>query len=302
MQKVVRQVLVFSLVIAFGVAFGQQTYEGQTVNQIDEEGKKTGLWVILGKDQTKPGYQPDQVVEKGEYASGRKTGLWTLFYPSNTVKSEITYSNGRPRGPYKVYYENGQLEEDGNWRSNRNTGAFKRYYEDGQVAQDFNFSPGGKREGEQIYYYENGQVMIQGNWNGGKESGELKRWYDNGELKSVQYFDEGKSDPTKTKTYGDPEQLASADPEPIPQPTESGVKTTVVVNTQKEKPNVGRFDGNGKHTLYNKNKQVTQKGLFVNGKLKDGEIRRYNKDGILEKIEVYKNFGYVGDGVVTEEQ
>jgi len=269
-------------------------------NQTNEAGRKVGYWKLTGADKPTPGYDESTVVEEGEFQDGRKVGLWKAYYPSGKLKSEITHENGRPKGPYTTYYENGQIEERGNWGLNKNMGKFTRYYENGQVQQDFTFDETGKRNGVQKYYHENGQLMIEGNWNGGKEDGAVKEYYANGDLKSVRVFNGGKMDAAKSqfKEASIPAVAVKDDPEPV-NDDNNKVKTTIAVSQQEAAPNIGRFDSNGPHTLYNKNRQIHQKGIFKNGRLMDGIIYKYSKDGILETIEIYSNGQYVGEGVIT---
>ena len=57
---------------------------------------------------------------------------------------------------------------------------------------------------------------------------------------------------------------------------------------------------NGKHTLYNKSKQVTKDGVFKDNRLMEGKAYIYNDNGILERISVYKNGSYAGDTEVEK--
>ncbi|MEZ4722872.1 MAG: toxin-antitoxin system YwqK family antitoxin [Flavobacteriales bacterium] len=268
-------------------------------NAMNAEGRKHGPWVILGADAGKPGYAPDAKVEEGTFENGRKVGMWKMYYPSGKLKSEINHEGGRPKGPYKTYYENGVVEEEGNWALNKQTGNFKRYYENGQVSQQFTFNETGKREGKQTYFYENGQVMIEGNWNGGKEDGEIKEYFEDGSVKSVRVFDGGNMDASKStfKEPPSPQVAVKAEPEPVKDESNK-VKTTVKVAAADAKPNIGYFDGNGQHTLYNKNRQISQKGEFKSGRLWDGKWYKYDSNGILTNVEIYQNGQYIGEGVI----
>lgn len=268
-------------------------------NQTNAEGRKIGYWVITGQIANQPGYAPEAKVEEGEFADGRKVGTWKSYYPSGKIKNQIAYEAGRPKGPYTTYYENGQIEEQGNWSLTKNYGSFKRFYENGKVAQEFTFDESGKRNGTQKYYHENGQLMIVGDWNGGKESGAVTEYYENGEVKSIRVFNDGAMDESKStfKEPKTPSQATSIEPEPV-RDDANKVKTAVAVSTTEAAPNIGYFNGNGQHTLYNKNKQISQKGEFKNGKLWDGKFYKYDKDGILTNIEIYQNGAYVGEGVI----
>ena len=274
----------------------------QAQNAVNENGRKDGHWEIKAGDAGKRDYPADATYEEGDFSNGRKIGVWKTFYPDGKPKSEITFENGRPKGPYKTYFANGQLEEDGNWSLTKNYGTFKRFYEDGTVHQEFEFNATGKRTGTQKYYHPNGKLAIEGNWDGGKESGEVKEYYETGELRVSRFFNDGVNDDTKTKQFKSKVLTnvpAVKEPEPV-KDENNKVKAAVAVNQTQLKANIGVFDGNGAHTLYNKNRQIAQKGVFKDGRMRDGKIYRYNRDGILERIEVYQAGKYIGEGVIEE--
>ena len=52
---------------------------------------------------------------------------------------------------------------------------------------------------------------------------------------------------------------------------------------------------NGYYVLYNRNKQKTKDGTFVDNRLKDGKNYIYDDKGVLVRVELYKDFKYIGD-------
>lgn len=271
--------------------------EGDTINYIDENNLKQGFWKIFGRMKRLPGYEPDQVIEQGNYKNSRKQGLWTKFFPSGKTKSEIEYLNSRPNGAYKTYYENGQVEEEGTWKNNRNTSAFKRYYENGQVSQDFAFNTSGKRDGKgkQTYYYENGQVMIEADIEAGKEKF-VKEFYEDGSVKAEKNYKDGKLDVANTKVYESKTPVKDRDAEEL---KKAPVK--IVKVEEGESSNNKKFDGNGQYKLYNANKQISKDGFFKNYRLINGMRYKYNSNGILISIEKYKDGRYIGDAPLPKE-
>jgi antitoxin component YwqK of YwqJK toxin-antitoxin module len=57
-----------------------------------------------------------------------------------------------------------------------------------------------------------------------------------------------------------------------------------------------RFNPNGYNTIYNPNEDIWMDGDFKNGQLWDGRVRDYDKNGIVQKIRVFKNGVYHSDG------
>ena len=122
----------------------------------------------------------------------------------------------------------------------------------------------------------------------GRENGFLRRYYNNGELKAAMTCTNGEVDSTSVQLH---------------QPTEGKVvKRTEAVDSRKPKtvrgdrPNpVVNFVADGHNILYNKHKQMSQDGHFKDGRLYDGTWYRYDENGILLRIERYKEGRYVGN-------
>ena len=277
----------------FGVAFSQnkqfKLVGKDTINYVDVAGKKQGTWIVFGKDKNEPCYQPEQKAEEGKYKENRKTGQWVEYYCNGIPKSKVTFVNGRPDGYAVTYHENGKVYEEGLWKNNRWVGDYKMYYENGNVQHDFTFNEGGKREGNQKYFHENSELAIEGNFKNGKEAGVIKEYNENGDLKATKNFNEGSVDVASIKVY-ETKPVAKA-----PEKVSTDMPKAIVSKEEKALNSNAPMVLNGKHTLFNKNKQVSKDGIFKDNRLIDGKAYQYNENGILERVSVYKNGVYVGD-------
>ena len=261
-----------------------EVFEGDTINQVDIDGKKQGFWKIW---YTKGG----QLKEEGKYKSSRKNGLWKKYYPEGEMWSQITYKNNRPAGDFTTYYQNGVIEEKGSFYTSgrgKYTGDFVRYHENGNISQEKKFNESGKTNGVQKLYHENGQVAVEWSSTNGMEVGELTRYYENGDVEEKKMYDAA-GVITSSKSF----EMKDT-PAPI-------VEEVVEVKPKRKAPFGGAGIGSGNKTLYNSNLQIYMKGEFANGKLKNGRVYLYSIDGLLEKIEIFKNFEYRGDAVIEEE-
>ncbi|NQX93175.1 MAG: hypothetical protein HRT74_13820, partial [Flavobacteriales bacterium] len=190
------------------------------------------------------------------------------------------------------------LEEKGTWHRNKNVGNFERYHENGEPQQKFFFADNGKRNGVQQYFHDNGNLELEVNIVNGKESGKMKRFYPDGTLKEEKVLTDGKLEPGSTKNYSHKKYKAKEGPKEI---VKEDIPEEKVEESPEKTNSASAFKPNGFNTLYNKNKQVTQIGEFRNGRLWNGRWNRYNGDGILIRIEIYKNGRYIGTGVISEE-
>lgn len=279
--------------LSFGAVSSQaqkfQMLGKDTINYVDVSGKKQGTWIIYGKDKNEPCYQPEQKAEEGKFRENRKTGQWIEYYCNGQPKSKVTFVNGRPDGYAVTYHENGKIYEEGMWKNNRWVGDYKMFYENGNVQHDFTFNNGGKREGNQKYYHENSELAIEGNFKNGKEAGVVKEYNENGELKATKNFNEGNVDVASIKTF-ETKTVAKA-----PEKVSTEMPKALVTKEEKTSNSNVAMVLNGKHTLYNKNKQVSKDGIFKDNRLIDGKAYFYNNNGILDHVSVYKNGIYVGD-------
>jgi antitoxin component YwqK of YwqJK toxin-antitoxin module len=292
-QDVMKKLLLFVLICQSALA---QSTNSDTLNQVDAStGLKQGYWIVLNNIKKLPDYPAEAKVEEGKFADNKKIGVWKMYFPNGTTKSEITYTNNRPSGYAKMYYENGKVQEEGNWENNRWVGDYKSYYENGQAFYDFKYTATGKREGEQKYYYENGQVMMKGVMHDGKEAGVWEEHYENGDLRAKKAFNEGALDAENTEVYAPKQPLP-------PKKEEVSKEPPKIADVSKEKTNGAYkpFDGNGYAKLFLPGARLSKDGEFKNFRLMDGKDYIYNTDGILERIAVYKAGKYVGDAPIED--
>lgn len=281
------------MLAAMGPTWAQASTDQDTLNRVDDMGRKHGYWRFVAPSTEKAGYPDGALVEEGRYNGGKRVGLWRRYWPNGKVMSEITYQMGRPKGAYTTYYPNGRVEEQGTWDLDRNTGKFQRWHPNGQLAQDFVFNAYGVRDGEQKYFHENGKLAVQVNVEEGKEDGTLKRYTADGQLQQVAEFNDGVVNPANSRYIRSVPKAddVKADPKAAPAPAVTPAETT----------NAVAFRENGFNTLYDRQLRISQQGEFVNGRLYDGKRYIYDANGILSRIQVYKGGRYAGDAVITDE-
>lgn len=283
--------------MVFSAAIAQSN---DTINQV-VEGKRIGYWILTGEMKKDKNYNPVSKVEEGYFDNGRKKGLWTKYYPKGSVKSKITYVNGRAQGDFVIYYKNGKIEEKGTWKSKVYSGDFVRYYEDGTVSQKKFFNEKGKTEGKVTYYYPNGQAELVFETVNGKGSGQATRQWPNGDVKEVITFNEkGETTTTGTIERIKPE-LENAE-EIISAKQKIEEKDPVLAEGEL---NIGPLPSakgmllkDGYHKTYNENKDILMDGQFKGGKLWTGKHYKYDENGLLERIDVYKDGKFSGNGVL----
>ena len=121
----------------------------------------------------------------------------------------------------------------------------------------------------------------------------MTRYYPNGDIKETKEFDAGQMKEVSLKRY-----------EPVrPEPPQEVLALEPVkhsVKVKEDKPNIEVFKSTGENTLYNRDRLISQTGYFKNGRLWNGKWYRYDGDGMLISIEVYREGVMIGEAPLPE--
>jgi antitoxin component YwqK of YwqJK toxin-antitoxin module len=283
--------------LVFFVSIGSYTYAEEVrhsneeqddpkVNQKDDEGRKQGKWITFGKDEPEKGYPMEGKISEGTYKDDRRNGRWTMYYKDGeTPKIEGEFVNNRPNGPFVRYHPNGQMKEMGTFNKRRYTDSLKRFNEEGIVVYESSYNEAGKEAGEVKYFHDNGKPEFIYQATNGVPTGKATRYWPNGDVKEeITYAADG----TVKETTGEVERVnppvnkeKTGDENAPKGPAPSGVKD---------------FKPNEYNKIYNDDKELWMEGDFKNGRLHDGRLYVYDEDGLLLKVEVYKEGVYHSDG------
>ncbi|WP_066756562.1 toxin-antitoxin system YwqK family antitoxin [Crocinitomix algicola] len=257
-------------------------------NKRDEQGRRQGMWTIWGYDNPAKGYPPNGKIEEGNYTDDRKNGEWIKYHiDGKTPRLKGMYIDNRPNGPYVKFWDNGQVMEEGNFTGGKQVEVYKRYYENGVISQEKYFNEEGKEDGTVRYYHPNGKIEFEYTKKDGVTTGEAKRYYPNGDLKEVIEYKDGEIKSREEKERVNPPYNTEPEVSVPPANAPDGSKGTT---------NGKRFKKNGYNKIYNSDQELWMDGEFKSGKLWDGKLYKYDSDGILLKIEVWKKGKYHSDG------
>ncbi|MDH4474063.1 MAG: hypothetical protein QE487_15755 [Fluviicola sp.] len=254
-----------------------------TINQRDSNGLKQGYWIYYGSDRPESGIPANGKVEEGTYIDDKKEGIWIKYHNDGvTPKLKAEYKNNRPVGNYTTI--RGNIIEIGNFEKNQYHDSVIRGSSLGREYEAF-FNENGKEEGRVNYYYSSGQLEFTYNSVNGTPTGKATRYYENGDIKErIEYSEDGSV--AKSEQFGqvnlDPSEIISAE------------KAPSLVNPMYTKGIKWNPDGYNK--VYNEDDEVWQDGIFKEGKLWEGKLYVYDRDGILLRVKVFKNGVYHSDG------
>jgi antitoxin component YwqK of YwqJK toxin-antitoxin module len=138
---------------------------------------------------------------------GRKTGPWTVTYPSGKKRYEATFSEGKPVGEMVRYYENGAVQARMLFDPETDRSFATFFYENGRKAAEGTYVnqekdsvwtyysefdgtirirepyQQGKLEGTVSNYYPDGAVSEEVHWKNHQREGAWKQYYTDGSLR-----------------------------------------------------------------------------------------------------------------------
>jgi antitoxin component YwqK of YwqJK toxin-antitoxin module len=254
------------------------TINGQNLK--DKQGKRTGKWVIFNSKDLK--------IEEGVFVNGRKEGQWVKYFEDGKApKLKGSYSNNRPDGEFIRYYKNGKIREKGSFSKSKLKGEYIRYHSNGNIEYIGSYNNLGEESGVIQYFYKNGGLELEYTMKNAHLNGKLTRYFEDGSLKSsILFSEDGNIIESKILEKKLPEKKIvntennSDNPPNLINPKTKGVK----------------FNFFGYNKVYNENDEIWMDGIFKNGQLLDGKVYRYDRDGILQRVLVYKNGKYHSEG------
>lgn len=256
---------------------------------VEDDNGRQGMWTIWGRMKPEKGYPEDGKIEEGNYVDSRKNGEWIKYHKDGkTPRLKGMYIDNRPNGAYTKFYPNGVVMEEGKFTSGKQVEVFKRYYDTGVISQEKYFNEDGKEDGEIKYYHPNGQLEFVYTKKDGVTTGEATRYYPNGDVKEViMYNNDGTVASRIEKDRVNPPYTEEVVVEEPSSEAPDGTQGTT---------NGKKFKKNGYNKVYNSDQELWMDGEFKSGKLWDGKLYKYDSDGILLKIEVWKKGKYHSDG------
>ncbi|MCW5912937.1 MAG: toxin-antitoxin system YwqK family antitoxin [Cyclobacteriaceae bacterium] len=125
---------------------------------------------------------------EGDFAEGKRNGLWKHYYASGKVSSEGMYENDEPVGIWNYYFEDGALSASGEYKGGKKNGYWNVLAPGGKKKSEINYVMG---SGEYREYYTNGKLRVKGKIEDGKSHGLWSYYTEEGRLEGECDFAQG---------------------------------------------------------------------------------------------------------------
>lgn len=187
-----------------GRRVGLQLYESgrlvrsQSINQIDDYGRKQGLWMD---------FHPNlQVKFEGPYVNDLKNGYWKYYRANGNllrvekwimgVLQEGSAETAKVAIKRKLDPKTGKLQYKGSYRNGKPVGLHREYGPDGSVVASKIYENGvllsegivdeqGRRQGPWKFFYPDRQLKAEGSYRDDRKIGNWRYYFDNGGLEQT---------------------------------------------------------------------------------------------------------------------
>ncbi|MCX7549322.1 toxin-antitoxin system YwqK family antitoxin [Xanthomarina sp. F2636L] len=171
------------LVILF--LFIPTIFIAQNINQLDENGKRHGIW--------KKNFDKTQIIRyEGEFYHGKEIGVFKFYKNINNeaVLTATKHFNDKDNLAEVTYYaSNGKVISKGIMNGKDYQGEWTYYHKNStQVMTSEHYNNQGQLDGESLVYYNSGQLAEKRVYKDNKLQGKATWYYENGnEMKTYVY-------------------------------------------------------------------------------------------------------------------
>lgn len=254
-MKKVLCVLIFSALINYANA--QQKFYimyGDTLNLLDSQNKKQGLW----QDTTFGN------VSKGYYVDSKKDGMWITYNSKNVITKMESYKNGLKHGTFAFLDDYGYYKSEATYKNDNLNGPQRNFAAGGRILKEEYYLNGSMHGLKKVYYEQNNMILEESYYKYGLRDSIAKYYNSNGNLIAIY--------PYKMGNF------------------EGVVKTFYSSGNLQSEETYSQNISNGAYKEYfdDSLKKVKLSGQNING-IKEGKWIEYDIDGKVIKTTTYKN-------------
>ncbi|MGB0975905.1 MAG: toxin-antitoxin system YwqK family antitoxin [Prolixibacteraceae bacterium] len=167
-------------VISYIGSLAAQTKE---INQLDNNGKKTGIWVVKRSDGT--------IKYRGLFEDGKPKNKLYRYHKNGKLKCVLDFANNDADTVMVSFYDTlGVKATTGRYVQKKKDGTWKVYESGRLLIATLQFKKN-VLDGVARTYYNNGSIKSVAQWKEGKLSGNKFEYYKGGEIRSRSQYKDG---------------------------------------------------------------------------------------------------------------
>lgn len=169
-MKIIKFSLLILLLLSCTALFAQEKF-----NQVDNKGKKDGIWKGIFEDSKRPRYE-------GTFKNGVEVGTFKYFddTKAQTVIATRVFSENGTLAQTTFYDQKNNKVSEGKTINRLNEGVWNYYHKASKQLMKVENYKNGKLEGVQIIYFPSGKIAEENNYKAGKREGVYKIYTENG--------------------------------------------------------------------------------------------------------------------------
>lgn len=283
-----------------------------TLNRLNDKGQRIGWWV-LNKDN-RPVAHGELKAKEGRYINGRKFGAWINYYEDGVTPRLIgEYADNRPSGAYFRFDRKGKMKQASCVPSKIRVSQFietsntlfscKMFFESREAVagQVFFTRKIFNNKNVAVRFWLESAVKIESNEFTTVDYDWLDVNYNRLLLNYLLIRTPKKELPQAAIPQEIAEQMTRQEAHQETAEEREAREKHYYYPPVVRNPRVAKgldFKPNGMNKLYSDQSEIWIDGYFKNGRLLDGKVFVYDRDGILLKVRVYKDGVYKTDGVL----
>ena len=157
------------------IVFFTTSLFAQTINQLDANGKKQGVWKGTYEQSKRPRYE-------GTFEHGKEVGMFK-FFDDTSVGTLIATREFNPKDNscYSIFYnQKGNKVSEGKLVNKLYVGEWKYYHEDSPLVMTSENYSNGKLNGLRKVTYPSGKIAEEAYYKNGKKDGSYKKYTESG--------------------------------------------------------------------------------------------------------------------------
>ncbi len=172
------------LAITIASLFLSVAIKAQEVNQLDANGKRTGVW--------RKYYENGKLRYQGQFKNGKEIGVFEFYAPHSSYPSIIKEFSENSDTAVVKFYEKTRLKTIGKMIGKNREGKWTYYFSDGtKIFSEENYI-NGKLNGILKNYYANGNLTEETFYKNGQKNGLSKIYTEKGILIEEVLYENGK--------------------------------------------------------------------------------------------------------------
>ena len=274
MIKRVRIVMLIAGMLACNVGMAQ------SLNQIDDQGRKQGKWQKKYPRSVAMRYE-------GQFKDDKPVGEFKYYSPNGFLESVLRYKDDGTCDAV-FYDEKGRVEGEGQYRDRLRTGQWLFYNNAGKVIAEEHFT-NDTLDGPRITFFDNGDTMKVEYVDMGIRTGRAATFFENGQLQELMYYKYGQRHGAYARYYPDGTPLLTGEYDMGKNTgewrayNEDGTVYTITTYVDYREDQVKKM--NGEFVVYYDDDQIKSVYHYKNGK-RHGAFVEYYDNGewvIVEK-------------------